>query len=268
MGHFPDQTQQQRASLTEEFYSAFAHLGETLAFMSPRDSAVRELAAAVRDLLLSFERQPKKLVVIGNRTAEWLDQPARPNQGVFLFGTVGQIQPQGSLFATELELASLKQRTVGIVSRIDPKGFYAPGDRILMLGALISDPAKKPPGIRGQRGGGRAGQFPNPPAVTERPTMNDEQTPPLSDTHASLPARRHRVWRWLVIGVLAILAGLAYREFWFVRPIGEGPAGPTVTRALFDKPWSDRKVLVFGAETASRPASALARPAHPTSTVW
>ena len=156
----PDQTQQQRASLTEEFYSAFAHLGETLAFMSPGDSSVRELAAAVRDLLLSFEQQPKKLALIGNRTAQWLDQPARPNQGVFLFGTVGQIQPQGSLFATELELASLKQRTVSIVSRIDPKGFYAPGDRILMLGALIGDPAKNLPGYEGNAAVVVLGSFP------------------------------------------------------------------------------------------------------------
>jgi hypothetical protein len=156
----PDQAQQQRAGLTEEFYSAFAHLGEMLAFMSPGESSARELAAAVRDLLLSFERQPKKLAMIGNRTSEWLDQPARPNQGVFLFGTVGQIQPQGSLFATELELASLKQRTVSIVSRIDPKGFYAPGDRILMLGALIGDPVKNLPGYKGGAAVVVLGSFP------------------------------------------------------------------------------------------------------------
>ncbi len=70
---------------------------------------MRQWAAAVRDLLLSFGQQPKKLAMIGNRTADWLDQPTRPNQGVFLFGTVKQIEPEGPLFATELELASLEE---------------------------------------------------------------------------------------------------------------------------------------------------------------
>jgi hypothetical protein len=146
----PDQTAPHRAMLTEEFYSAFAYVGEIMAFMTPGDANARELAAAAHDLLASFEQQPKKLAMIGNRAAEWLDQPARPNQGIFLFGTVGQIQPQGALFATELELASLKKRTVSVVSRIDPTGFYAPGDHILMLGALIRDPAQNLPGYAGR----------------------------------------------------------------------------------------------------------------------
>jgi hypothetical protein len=141
----PDQTEAHRTSLNDEFYVAFAHLGEVLAFLRPDEDSSRELAAAVRELLMSFGRQPKKLVLIGNRSADWLDQPARPNQGVFLFGTVQQIQPEGRLYATELELASPKKRFVTIVSHLDPQAFYAPGDRILMLGARIEPPAGEPP---------------------------------------------------------------------------------------------------------------------------
>ncbi len=141
----PDQTEAHRASLNDEFYAAFAHLGEILAFMRPGEVNSRELAAAVRELLMSFGRQPKKLVLIGNRGADWLDRPDRPNQGVFLFGTVQQIQPEGRLYATELELASPKKRSVTVVSHLDPQAFYAPGDRILMLGALIEPPAGQPP---------------------------------------------------------------------------------------------------------------------------
>ncbi len=47
---------------------------------------------------------------------------------------------------------------------------------------------------------------------------------------------------------MALLAvGIAgYWQFFILRPIGEGPAGPTVDRALFLKPWSDREVLLVG----------------------
>jgi hypothetical protein len=139
----PDQTATHRASLNDEFYSTFAHLGEILAFMRPDEGNARELVAAVRDLLVSFGKQPKKLVLIGNRSADWLDQPVRPNKGVFLFGTVKRTQPEGQVYATELELASLKKRTMTVISRVDPQPFYAPGDRILMLGAVIEPPAEQ-----------------------------------------------------------------------------------------------------------------------------
>ena len=79
--------------------------------------------------------------MIGNQANQWLQRTDRPNQGIFLFGTVAQIRATGQVFATELELASLKKRTVTIISRMDPSGFYKPNDRILMLGAIVSDPA-------------------------------------------------------------------------------------------------------------------------------
>jgi hypothetical protein len=144
-----NQTAEHRAQLTNDFYSAFANLGETMAFMTPGDAGARDLAAQIHQLLASLEQQPKKLAMIGNRTAEWLDQSARPNQGVVLFGTVTSVHPAGALFATELDLASLERRSVTVVSRIEPQGFYAPGDHLLMLGALIRDPARSLPGYEG-----------------------------------------------------------------------------------------------------------------------
>ncbi|MHB8972561.1 MAG: hypothetical protein ACYC4N_19135 [Pirellulaceae bacterium] len=155
-----DQTDSHRAGLTDDFYREFAHLGEVLAFMRPDEDRVREWAAAVRDLLLSFGQQPKKLAMIGNRTVDWLDQPTPPNQGVFLFGTVKQLRPEGPLFATELELASLKKHTVTIISRLDPGPFYAPGDRILMLGVLMTSPTEQPAGPKSQAATVVLGSFP------------------------------------------------------------------------------------------------------------
>ncbi len=48
------------------------------------------------------------------------------------------------------------------------------------------------------------------------------------------------------IGAAAVLAGMAYRHFWLARPIGAGPAGPSVAREPFETIWTDRPVLLVG----------------------
>jgi hypothetical protein len=145
----PDRTADHRQQLTDEFYEAFAHLGAVLAFLQPGEPDIRAQAAAVRDLLTSFGQQPQKLATLGNRAAQWLDVRARANEGLFLFGTVKHIEPEGQLFVTELELAALQRRTVRIYSRVDPHTLYAPGDRLLMLGAFVEHPQEKLPGFAG-----------------------------------------------------------------------------------------------------------------------
>ncbi len=65
---------------------------------------------------------------------------------------------------------------------------------------------------------------------------NDTQTP-----------KRSRRWLVLVgIGLLLVLAAVAYRFYGLSLPLGEGPAGPTVDRAAFAEPWTDREVLLLG----------------------
>jgi lysophospholipase L1-like esterase len=50
----------------------------------------------------------------------------------------------------------------------------------------------------------------------------------------------------LAIGLVAIGGVIAYQRYWLARPIGEGPAGPSVDRAPFENTWTDRRVLLFG----------------------
>lgn len=47
-------------------------------------------------------------------------------------------------------------------------------------------------------------------------------------------------------GFVLIGGVLAYVHFSFSRPMGEGPAGPPVPRDVFQKPWTDRPVLLVG----------------------
>ena len=76
----------------------------------------------------------------------------------------------------------------------------------------------------------------------------------LTEDNAASPATPpRRRWStrkrlvWLVIfGALLVAASLFYIRYWLVRPTGSGPAGPPVAKEPFEKPWTDRKVLLLG----------------------
>jgi len=61
----------------------------------------------------------------------------------------------------------------------------------------------------------------------------------------SWPTRR-RLASLAVVGVVAIALVMAYLYFWLARPVGQGPAGPEVSPAMFSKPWSVQRVLLLG----------------------
>lgn len=60
------------------------------------------------------------------------------------------------------------------------------------------------------------------------------------------PRRPLRLVLLVAAGVLVIFAGLGYRHYWYDHPIGTGPAGPSVSKERFTKPWSTRPVLLLG----------------------
>ncbi len=61
-----------------------------------------------------------------------------------------------------------------------------------------------------------------------------------------LTAPRKRLAILGAIGLVLIAGGLAYIELFLSRPMGEGPAGPPVSPAGFQKPWTDQPVLLVG----------------------
>ena len=51
----------------------------------------------------------------------------------------------------------------------------------------------------------------------------------------------------LTVGVvLAVVIPLLYIEFFLARPIGEGPAGPSVANRPFEKPWTEHEIFLVG----------------------
>lgn len=65
-----------------------------------------------------------------------------------------------------------------------------------------------------------------------------------ADCHAVKPKRRLGVL--VAIALMTLVTVLFAREYWFSRPTGVGPAGPSVDRQAFTSIWSDRKVHVLG----------------------
>lgn len=54
-----------------------------------------------------------------------------------------------------------------------------------------------------------------------------------------------RTLRWiLAIGGMAVVAVLLFINYRFYLPVGTGPAGPPVAAKPFEKPWSERKVVL------------------------
>jgi hypothetical protein len=72
------------------------------------------------------------------------------------------------------------------------------------------------------------------------------------DAAVAEPGGRRKLlgrWRLVVlafVGALVVAGALVYRHYWLARPVGEGPAGPTVPRKPFRKPWTTRPILLLG----------------------
>jgi lysophospholipase L1-like esterase len=58
--------------------------------------------------------------------------------------------------------------------------------------------------------------------------------------------RGRRLWILAAVGGLLIAGSAFYIQYFLTRPIGQGPAGPTVDSEPFQHVWTDRRVKVLG----------------------
>jgi len=70
----------------------------------------------------------------------------------------------------------------------------------------------------------------------------------MNDSHVRSSARKRllRFFWILLIGGVLFAGTLAYLHFVYSRPIGSGPAGPTVASDAFTTHWTTHKVLLLG----------------------
>jgi hypothetical protein len=130
--------------LLRQAYQALAGLGEAITFAGP-DSQPDD--AEVASLLESLAEDEKKLEMIGKAGEVWL-RSERETAGVLLLGVVKSIEKQGDLYETKLAVSG-GGSPISSYSDTDPANAYKVDSDVLVLGAIIEDPASNLTGYEG-----------------------------------------------------------------------------------------------------------------------
>ena len=149
-----DQAQLSRdATLREaakEFYRAFADLAVKATHVD-HEGADAELESS-RQLVSAFEFDDKKQRLIGNAAGGWIQNDL--GDGVLAGGSIENVQIVGDLPQFKLNLFGKSGRSVTVVTPMDPDhnpvSRFQNGDRVLLLGVVVRDPARN---LRGYAGG-------------------------------------------------------------------------------------------------------------------
>ncbi len=118
-------------------YLAFAKLGEAVALAEQISPEAKD---AVHGLLELLGSDSGKTGILAKAGARLLDPGAREGSGVLLVGVVKEIKREGDLYETQLELAS-GDAPVLLYQDTDPAKVYQAGSDVLVLGAVVEDPA-------------------------------------------------------------------------------------------------------------------------------
>jgi len=132
-------------SASMKLYTDFAKLANTVTFVDPKISRNVQLAGQAKRLAESLPLDA--IHMFGAATSSWIEQ--RTNDGVALFGAVTDVQEQGELFVTIIELRDQRRRRVSVISGSDPRPRLDEGDQVLVLGGIIDDPKKRVGGYEG-----------------------------------------------------------------------------------------------------------------------
>jgi len=143
--------QDARLPIMQDFYRSLATLGHRITFVDVTDKQAPSRRDAIAVMLREFANDPSKLAVIGKAAPGWISNPDRRpgNRGVVLAGAVAAVQREEPLFRTDIQLTG-SDATVSVYSKKDPLDFYSMGDRLVMLGAIIEEPARNLPGYKGK----------------------------------------------------------------------------------------------------------------------
>ena len=134
-------------AITEEAFDRFCRLAEVLCFQTgPDNQTVQEGRLTVRNLLQRAAEEPANLEKIGPRAASRWNDAARLSMGLLAAGTLGSSKPLGPWRLYELQLAGIDQKVPLLLSTAPPAQSE---DRVLVLGAIVEDPATTLEGYSG-----------------------------------------------------------------------------------------------------------------------
>lgn len=82
--------------------------------------------------------------------------------------------------------------------------------------------------------------------MDEPEDIETNEPKPTVGTRRQRRAGQTRFWLLAFLAMLVVAGGLGYCEYWLWRPLGDGPAGPKVPRDAFERPWTNRPILLVG----------------------
>lgn len=133
--------------LLGQTYRALAELGEAITFAG-QDSKLDE--ADVAGVLKSLADDDKKLALLGRAGAVWWQRSERDNAGVLLLGVVKSTEQHGDLYETKLAVSDGDSIViVSLYNETDPADILKVDSDVLVLGAIIEDPASSLTGYEG-----------------------------------------------------------------------------------------------------------------------
>lgn len=135
--------------INEESFDRFCHLGEVLCFVrGPEEkNFLQDRRLAARNLLLQAAKEPNNPEKIGLLAAARWEDAARLSMGLLAAGKLEPSQQEGAWQKYQLQLASTKQKIPLVLQRPPPANA---ADMVLVLGAIVEDPAETLPGYSGK----------------------------------------------------------------------------------------------------------------------
>jgi hypothetical protein len=131
--------------LVSQSYRALARLGEAITFSA---AAGEEERTSISKMLTSLAADGQRIGNIRLLGSRWPEYPQRDTAGVVLVGTVAETRREGELYVTDL-VVSDGQDPISVYGTTDTAGLYQKGASILVLGAIVDNPADKVTGYQG-----------------------------------------------------------------------------------------------------------------------
>ena len=131
--------------LVSQSYRALAKLGEAITFSANASEKDRSSISEMLDSLAADDERLSSIRLLGSR---WPAYPQRDTAGVLLAGTVAETRREGELYVTDL-VVSDGQEPIAVYGDTDTVGRYEKGSSIMLLGAIVENPAGNVTGYQG-----------------------------------------------------------------------------------------------------------------------
>ncbi|MCA9225937.1 MAG: hypothetical protein KDA47_10015, partial [Planctomycetales bacterium] len=119
------------------FYRSLAQLGQSTVFVDPQDPETPKRVDAMMRRLNGLAQDSKKMALVRAVSRIWLTPGQRDNDGVAIVGDVKSIRQTGVWHEVQIEANGA---TLDFVTANDPADAFGEGDRLLIIGSLVSEP--------------------------------------------------------------------------------------------------------------------------------